>query len=73
MDAFMVVSDVGYTELSDAFKNRELVDVETEIAGITYKGQALISDFPIEANQDDAVTFSVTLEGSGELLETPSV
>jgi TP901-1 family phage major tail protein len=73
MDAFMVISDAGYLELSNAFKNRSLVDVETEIGGITYTGQALISDFPIEANQDDAVTFSVTLEGSGELLETPSV
>jgi TP901-1 family phage major tail protein len=73
MDAFMVISDAGYLALSNAFKTRSLVDVETEIGGITYTGQALISDFPIEANQDDAVTFSVTLEGSGELLETPSV
>lgn len=73
MDAFMVVGDAGYQALSNAFKNRSEVDVETEIGGTTYSGKALISDFPIEAPQDDAVTFSITLEGTGELLETPSV
>jgi TP901-1 family phage major tail protein len=73
MDAFMVVGDAGYTALNNAFKNRAEVDVETEIGGTTYSGKALISDFPIEAPQDDAVTFSITLEGTGELLETPSV
>jgi len=73
MDSFMVVSDAGYKALSDTFKNRAEIDVETEIAGVTYTGKALLTDFPIEAPADDAVTFSATLEGSGELLETPSV
>jgi len=73
MDSFMVVGDAGYKALSDAFKNRSELDVETEIGGTTYSGKALISDFPLDAPQDDAVTFSVTLEGTGELLETPSL
>ncbi|MHC5291076.1 hypothetical protein CHCC14819_0440 [Bacillus licheniformis] len=70
MDAFMIVGDAGYKLLSQAFKDRAEVDVECEIAGILHQGKALISDFPIEAPQDDAVTFSITLEGSGELVET---
>jgi TP901-1 family phage major tail protein len=70
MDAFMCVGDAGYKALNDAFKNRETVDVETAIGDTLYKGKALISDFPIEAPQDDAVTFSITLEGDGELAET---
>lgn len=69
LEAFMVVGDEGYKKLSDAFKNRSEVDVECAVAGVMYKGKALISDFPIEAPQDDAVTFSLTLEGTGELLE----
>jgi predicted secreted protein len=73
MDAFMVVGDAGYTALANAFKNGTELDVETEIAGVTYSGKALITDFPLEAPADDAVTFSASLEGTGELLETPSV
>ncbi|MDA1509573.1 phage tail tube protein [Bacillus cereus] len=71
LEAFMVIGDAGYKALSDAFKNRSEVDVECAVAGIDFKGKALISDFPIEAPQDDAVTFSITLEGTGELVETP--
>lgn len=71
MDSFMVVGDSGYTALSTAFANREEVDVEMAIGNITYSGKALLSDFPVESPSDDAVTFSITLEGTGELVETP--
>ncbi|MGG0487253.1 phage tail tube protein [Priestia aryabhattai] len=71
MDAFMVIGDAGYTALSTAFKNREEVDVELAIGNITYSGKALLSDFPVDTPSDDAVTFSITLEGTGELVETP--
>lgn len=73
MDAFMIVGDAGYKAMNDAFKSREPLEVECNIAGTTYSGQALVSELPLEAPQDDAVTLSTTLEGSGELLETPSV
>lgn len=73
LEAFMVIGDAGFTALNTAFKNRAEVDVEVAVAGITFAGKALISDFPIELPQDDAVTFSITLEGTGELLETPVI
>lgn len=73
LEAFMVVGDAGFVALNTAFKNRTEVDVEVAVAGITFAGKALISDFPIELPQDDAVTFSITLEGTGELLETPVI
>lgn len=73
LEAFMVVGDAGYTAISKAFKDRAEIDVEVAIGGNTLKGKALISDFPIEAPQDDAVTFSITLEGTGELVEAPAV
>jgi len=73
LEAFMVVNDAGFTALNLAFKNRAEVDVEVSVGGITFNGKALISDFPISLPQDDAVTFSVTLEGTGELLETATV
>ncbi|WP_324658927.1 phage tail tube protein [Bacillus cereus] len=73
LEAFMVIGDAGYTAISKAFKDRAEIDVEVAIGGNTLKGKALISDFPIEAPQDDAVTFSITLEGTGELVESPVV
>ncbi|HDR8302777.1 TPA: phage major tail protein, TP901-1 family [Bacillus cereus] len=73
LESFIVTGDAGYTALNKAFKDRAEIDVEAVVAGVTYSGKALISDFPIEAPQDDAVTFTVTLEGSGELIETPVV
>lgn len=73
LEAFMVVGDAGFTALNTAFKNRTAVDVEVAVGGITFKGKALISDFPIELPMDDAVTFSISLEGDGELTETPVV
>jgi TP901-1 family phage major tail protein len=71
MDAFLVIGDAGFQALSTAFKNREDVEVEMAVGNITYSGKALLSDFPLEAPSDDAVTFSITLEGNGELVETP--
>ncbi len=73
LESFMVIGDAGYTALAKAFKDRAEVDVECAVGDIDFKGKALISDFPIEAPQDDAVTFTVTLEGTGELVETPKV
>ena len=32
-----------------------------------YKGKAIITDFPIDAPYDDAATYSLTLQGTGEL------
>lgn len=73
-EAFMVIGDEGYKALSDAFKDRSEIDVEMATGvgtgHVTFKGKALISDFPVEMAQDDAVTFSITLEGTGELVET---
>lgn len=73
-EAFMVVSDLGYKALADAFKNRTEVDIEistgTGVGHITFTGKALVTELPMEFGQSDAVTFSVTFEGTGELVET---
>ena len=69
MDSFMVIDDEGFNNLNTAFGSRAEVAIEMAIGNTTYKGKALISDFPLEAPQDDAVTFSITFEGTGELVE----
>lgn len=68
----------SFRALEDAFVNGEPVAVEFALAtetGVTagdtigFSGLAYIVDFPLEAPQDDSLTFSVTLQGTGELTE----
>ena len=73
-EAFMVIGDAGYKALSTAFKSGAEVDVSistgTGAGHIEFSGKALVSDLPFEFGAEDAVTFSVTFEGTGELVET---
>jgi TP901-1 family phage major tail protein len=64
--------------LEDAFLNGTEVTVEFVLADVTglslgdiegFTGSALITDFPLEAPQDDSMTFSVSLQGTGALTE----
>ena len=64
--------------LEDAFVDGDPVTVEFVLSDTTgvstgdtvgFTGQALIVDFPLEAPQDDGVTFSVSLQGTGALTE----
>ncbi|PFW43798.1 phage major tail protein, TP901-1 family [Priestia megaterium] len=71
-DGFLVLNDAGLEALEQAWEDGEEVEVELEYNGKVYSGQALISDFPNEFPQDDAVTFSLSLTGTGALAKNPS-
>jgi TP901-1 family phage major tail protein len=73
MDGFLVVDDAGYQALEDAFNNRQPVSVEVAVGNSKYEGQAFISELPLEFPQDDAVTFSVSLTGTGALNKVAAV
>lgn len=71
-DGLYVGDDESHKVLSTAFNNDELVclkiiNQKTETA--LFGGLAMISDYPIEAPYDDAVTYSITLEGNGPLTD----
>jgi TP901-1 family phage major tail protein len=73
-EGYVVVSDVAYEALETAWEEGEPIDVEIVVpSGSTYNGKAIISEFPLEAPQDDAMTFSITLQGTGALAKTASV
>lgn len=73
-DAFFVIGDTGYADLSTAFHTGGEVSVEIStgvgVGHVSWAGKAIVTDLPFEFGTDDAVTFSVTLDGSGELKET---
>lgn len=66
-DGFMVTEDVALEQLETVWLNNGSVTVEIVVGGKKYTGIALIEDFPQEFPQDDAVTFSLSLTGTGAL------
>lgn len=71
-DGLYVPNDESHTILSQAFENGDPVCVKV-VNGKTKRGMfgglAVITDYPIEAPFDDAVTYSLTLDGMGRLVD----
>lgn len=70
-EGFVCLGDEGFELLHTAFDNREAIDVEIKIGGTegyTYTGKVVITDFPEEYAQDDAVTYSLSLQGASALV-----
>ncbi len=67
-DGLYVADDAAFAVLETAFETG--VEVQIELAkGVTlvYSGAAYITDFPIEAPYDDALTYSISLSGTAAL------
>lgn len=76
-DGLFVENNQGFNDLNAAWVNGDCVRVRVRFpSGLTYVGQAIITDFPIDFPYDDAVTYSLTFEGKGALVSaqtTPTV
>lgn len=66
-DGVFVADDEALAKLEEAFNNNTSVTVKMADSQWGYEGQAIITDFPIEAPYDDAATYSMTLQGTGSL------
>jgi len=67
-EGYVVVDDAALDALEEAFISRNEVEVELRLPnGQMYHGSAFISEFPLEAPQDDAMTYSMTFSGNGKL------
>ena len=71
-DGLYVPGDESHDLLSQAFENRDPICLKI-INGKTKKGMfgglAVITDYPLEAPYDDAMTYSLSLEGMGGLYD----
>ncbi len=71
-DGLFVPSDESHRILSQAFDNSDPVCVKVvdgkRKTGM-FGGLAVVTDYPIEAPYDDAVTYSITLSGMGPLID----
>ena len=71
----LVVWGTNVSVFTNAIFNKTLLDIQFKrsngIAGdIIFSGAAWIESFDIEAGQDEAVTYSVSFTGCGELKQT---
>lgn len=72
MDGLYILGDESHSELSAAFENSNpvcLKVVNTKTKKGMFGGLAVITDYPIEAPYDDSMTFSMTFEGVGALVD----
>lgn len=78
-DAFVVLGDTAMEQLVTSFNAGTPLDISirvgatTDANGYTMTGAVLITDFPEEYPQDDAVVISLTLTGTGALTRTKGV
>lgn len=67
-DGLIVQDDEAYGILEDKYLSGEPVNVYVMTPlGHKYKGEAIITDFPLEAPYDDAASYSVSFTGTGKL------
>lgn len=66
-DGIFVVDDAALDAIEQAFLDGSWVQVKVADDAWGYTGRGVITDFPIEANYDDAATYSITITGSGAL------
>lgn len=71
-DGLFVPTDESHRILSQAFENGDpvcvkVVDGKRKVG--MFGGLAVVTDYPIEAPHDDAVTYSLTLSGMGPLVD----
>ena len=72
VDGVYVASDDSMKVLSAAFTNGDLLCIKIVNSKTTtdlFGGLVAITDFPLEAPYDDAVTYSLTLSGNGPLTD----
>lgn len=78
-DMFVSLGDTALETLFTAFDARTPVEVEIRIGandsadGYTYTGSAVITDFPEDYPQDDAVSISMSLQGASPLVRTKGI
>lgn len=75
-DGFYVKDDKAHKALEKAFEETNPVCVKvvnTKTKKGMFGGLAFISDYSLEAPHDDAMTYSITLEGNGSLVNLQDV
>lgn len=71
-DGIYVRSDETHTALKDAYASGEPILIKVvniKASKDLFGGLAILNSYPIEAPYDDAVTYTIGLQGTGELVD----
>lgn len=67
-DGILMADDSAFAKIEQYFLDGSEVEVKIgDDTGWGYEGRAIITDFPIEAPYDDALSYTLTLQGTGAL------
>ena len=67
-DGILMADDNAFAKIEQYFLDGSEVEVKIgDDTGWGYEGKAIITDFPIEAPYDDALSYKLTLQGTGAL------
>lgn len=72
-DGLLVEDDECYDILEDALLNSNILDIVVDRKGTTYTGKCLITSFENDAPYDDNLSYSIAIEGTGELVKAKKV
>jgi len=68
LEALYVLNDEGYALMEEKFNAKELVKVKVALEdGNVYTGEGLITSLSMDLGQDDMVSISCSINGSGNL------
>lgn len=62
-----IVNSKSYDLLEDAFMTNSDIEVEVRINNKKYKGNAIVSNFPVSAGYNGQFKYNIQLLGNGEL------
>lgn len=62
-----IVNSKSYDLLEDAFMTNSNIEVEVRINNKKYKGNAIVSNFPVSAGYNGQFKYNIQLLGNGEL------
>lgn len=69
-DGLLVENDACYEALEAALFNGTILDIVVDRKGTKYTGKCLITSFENDAPYDDNLSYSISIEGTGELVKT---
>jgi len=69
-DGFLIEDDAGYAEMKKGFWDRKDLHCQIITPAHTYTGKFRLTEMPVEAPVDDAVTVSFSLKNVGAIVES---
>lgn len=66
-DGLYMLDDDSYKKFSQAYSDRKKLKIEMRIPNGKYEGQVVIENFDLSMGYNEAVSYSCTLLGDGEL------